>query len=167
MKGGRKLVLLNELVLDISEFINYHPGGRFVLKTNTGRDISKYFYGGYCLEDNQGARPGEGYNHSNYARMIVEGLIVGVYQPETQLEVVTCQIDLKRTKMLNSSTGTIFLENKLKHAVPNFRNFYKGFKMMGKHFKIRSSLNRNVHRHYTICNTMQPAMYTELVECLT
>lgn len=60
VKAGRKLMILNEMVLDVTEFINYHPGGRFVLQINTGRDISKFFYGGYCLEDNNGPRPAEG-----------------------------------------------------------------------------------------------------------
>ena len=38
--------------------------------------------------------------------------------------------------------------------------------MIGKHFKLRSMLNRDVHRHYTLCNTMRPAMYNGLIECL-
>lgn len=72
-------MILNEMVLDVSKFIDYHPGGKFVLQVNTGRDISKFFYGGYCLEGNSGGRPAEGYMHSNYAKLIVNDLIVGVY----------------------------------------------------------------------------------------
>lgn len=45
-------MILNEMVLDVTKFIDYHPGGKFVLKINNGRDISKFFYGGYCLEGN-------------------------------------------------------------------------------------------------------------------
>lgn len=71
VKKGRRLVILNEYVVDIGEFTEYHPGGKFVMCINVGRDISKFFYGGYCLEDNNGGRPAEGHNHSNYARMIV------------------------------------------------------------------------------------------------
>ena len=46
----KKLVILDDLVLDVSEFVNAHPGGRFLLERNSGRDISKFFYGGYSLE---------------------------------------------------------------------------------------------------------------------
>lgn len=38
--------------------------------------------------------------------------------------------------------------------------------MQGKHFKIRSTKNMEVHRHYTICNTMRPQMYNSLLACL-
>jgi len=40
---------------------------------NIGRDISKYFYGGYILENQVGISP---HTHSNVARKIVNSLIV-------------------------------------------------------------------------------------------
>jgi cytochrome b involved in lipid metabolism len=43
---GHKLVILDELVLDVGSWVSRHPGGRFVIKQNIGRDISKYFHGG-------------------------------------------------------------------------------------------------------------------------
>lgn len=57
IKAGKKLVVLNDMVLDITKFIDYHPGGKFVLNINSGRDISKFFYGGYSLEGNASASP--------------------------------------------------------------------------------------------------------------
>jgi cytochrome b involved in lipid metabolism len=39
-------------VLDVTKFLNEHPGGKFVLEHNIGRDISKYFYGGYSMDGN-------------------------------------------------------------------------------------------------------------------
>jgi len=51
------LILLDNLVLNVGGFIDQHPGGRFVIQHNLGHDISKYFYGGYCLEDNTGPIP--------------------------------------------------------------------------------------------------------------
>jgi len=64
--------------------------------------------------------------------------------------------------MWNKTTGTVFFESEK----PMFKNFHEGLTMNGKHFKIRSLLNMEVHRHYTICNTMQPEVYNSLVECL-
>jgi len=52
IENGSNLVILDNLILDITDFINEHPGGRFVLKHNIGKDISKFFFGGYCLEGN-------------------------------------------------------------------------------------------------------------------
>jgi cytochrome b involved in lipid metabolism len=79
VSSGRKLVVLDELVLDLGSFISRHPGGRFVLKQNIGRDVSKYFYGGYSLEGNLGAAPAQGYRHSNYARIIVNQLAIATF----------------------------------------------------------------------------------------
>jgi len=93
LKAGKKLVILNDMVLDITKFINYHPGGKFVLNINSGRDISKFFYGGYCLEGNGAGGPAHGYNHSNYAKMIVNSLVVGLYQVETEPKIVKCRVN--------------------------------------------------------------------------
>jgi len=57
IKNNIPLLLLDNLVLNVGEFMNQHPGGRFVIRHNVGHDISKYFYGGYCLEDNLGPAP--------------------------------------------------------------------------------------------------------------
>lgn len=50
IKHGEKLVILDNLVLNVREFMTYHPGGRFVLQKTVGTDISKFFYGGYSLD---------------------------------------------------------------------------------------------------------------------
>jgi len=57
-------MILDNLVLNVSEFLNEHPGGRFVIRKNIGRDISKFYYGGYCLEGNLGKKPAQGWAHS-------------------------------------------------------------------------------------------------------
>ena len=80
--NGRKLVVLDDLVLDVDAFISQHPGGRFVLQHNIGRDVSKFFYGGYSLEGNLGQRPAKGHPHSALARMIVNDLAIAKYCPE-------------------------------------------------------------------------------------
>lgn len=45
-------MLIDNLVIDVKDFINVHPGGRFVIRHNVGTDISKFFFGGYALEGN-------------------------------------------------------------------------------------------------------------------
>ena len=45
----RNILVLDNQVLDIERYAGAHPGGKFVLTKNYGRDISKFFYGGYKL----------------------------------------------------------------------------------------------------------------------
>jgi hypothetical protein len=73
-KGKRHLVLLDDLVLDATDYAPYHPGGKFIIERTRGTDISKFFYGGYNLEP---ANNGENYNHTNYARAACNSLIIG------------------------------------------------------------------------------------------
>ena len=49
IKKGELLVVLDDLVLSLGTYISSHPGGTEVLKRCNGRDISKYFYGGYRM----------------------------------------------------------------------------------------------------------------------
>lgn len=95
IKSGSKFVILDDMVINVADFIGHHPGGRFVLTHNIGRDISKFFYGGYCLEGNTGPNPSSGYTHSNYARMVVNKLIVA--QLERDPETILCKVNQKRS----------------------------------------------------------------------
>ena len=54
----------------------------------------------------------------------------------------------------NSTTGTIKFENVDNKRVQCFLNFRSGFDSLGKHYKLRSEKNLEVHRQYTISNTM-------------
>lgn len=81
LRSGEKLVILDNLVLDVKEFINHHPGGRFVIRQNVGQDVSKYFFGGYNLEDNLDGVT-LGHRHTNYAALIVNDLVIAVYEKD-------------------------------------------------------------------------------------
>lgn len=87
---GVPLVLLDNLVLNVGQFINQHPGGRFVIRHNIGHDIGKYFYGGYSLEDNLTRLSPQGHVHSQTARTIVNDLIVAVYEDDIQTSTLVC-----------------------------------------------------------------------------
>jgi cytochrome b involved in lipid metabolism len=52
------------MVLDFGDFAMYHPGGKFVLEKNVGRDITKFYYGSYSMIN--GLSTGRGLHiHSN------------------------------------------------------------------------------------------------------
>ena len=57
VENGRKLLLFDNLVLDLDGYERLHPGGKFVLNRNVGRDISKFFYGGYAMVNYPGVKP--------------------------------------------------------------------------------------------------------------
>lgn len=46
---GRPLVIFDNLVLDVGDYPAHHPGGKFNFTHNYGRDVSKFFFGGYNL----------------------------------------------------------------------------------------------------------------------
>jgi cytochrome b involved in lipid metabolism len=48
---GEKLVILDDVIINLTRFITAHPGGSEVLNENIGRDISKYYYGGYRMKN--------------------------------------------------------------------------------------------------------------------
>lgn len=65
-------MILDAYVLDVTYFMDEHPGGRFSLEHNIGRDISKFFHGGYSLENTNFVA---NHTHSSDARKIVESLV--------------------------------------------------------------------------------------------
>lgn len=54
---GRDLVIFDNLVIDIDGYAKIHPGGKFNINHNLGRDISKFFFGGYQLVNVKGIQP--------------------------------------------------------------------------------------------------------------
>lgn len=55
--AGKQLVIFDNLVLNLNGYEKVHPGGKFNLTHNYGRDISKFFFGGYNLVQVKGLRP--------------------------------------------------------------------------------------------------------------
>jgi Cytochrome b5-like Heme/Steroid binding domain len=163
---GQQLMILDEVVLDVSSFVSHHPGGAFVIKHNIGRDISKFFHGGYSLDGNLGSKPATGYKHSNYARMIVNSLIVAQFEKEKLVSTTNCVMDHRQSMLINSTTKVLFLQSDDSRPVPNFKRFFPGLSNLGKHFLVRSLMGNKPARHYTVCNVMHPHVYWELVKLL-
>jgi cytochrome b involved in lipid metabolism len=99
---GEELVVLDDMILDVSEFKSEHPGGRFLIEHNVGRDVSKYFYGGYTLEQGTGLIP---HRHTNTARTIVNGLVVGRLIEKAQ----TFNARISATQVINHFSKTFIM----------------------------------------------------------
>lgn len=94
-------MVLDDLVLDVRSFKSEHPGGQFLIEFNIGRDISKFFYGSYVLENNSGSMP---YIHSNVARSIVNSLIIGRMSHKANKFTATVE-----SKTVLNSTSSVFI----------------------------------------------------------
>ena len=49
VENGDTLVICDNLVLRTAGYERIHPGGKFVIRKNFGRDIAKFYYGNYAL----------------------------------------------------------------------------------------------------------------------
>ena len=79
---GKRLVIFDNLVLNLNGYERNHPGGKFNLTHNLGRDISKFFFGGYKLVNVPKSSP---YTHSAGALDIVKTLVVGVIKGQEHI----------------------------------------------------------------------------------
>lgn len=166
--NGQKLVLLDDLVLDVDKFIGEHPGGKFFLIHNIGRDISKYYYGGYSLEGNGGARPAKGHTHTTYADRIIKELAIARYLDSRQVATTRCRVREDLTQSINTTTKLIVFENceNDNEGVVNFKTHYPNNNFLANHFLITDLKRNNIARHYTICNTMRPHIYQAYIKAL-
>ena len=58
---GDSLIVCDNLVLRTNGYEKIHPGGKFVIRKNFGRDIAKFYYGNYALTNGKYVKP---YTHS-------------------------------------------------------------------------------------------------------
>ena len=81
IKEGKKYVLFDNYVIDVTSFISEHPGSSYVIEQTIGRDIGKYFYGAYHLESS--ASP---HKHSSFAARVLTKLAVAeISSPDSEL----------------------------------------------------------------------------------
>ena len=69
-ESKRKLALFNDYVVDLTAYAFEHPGGKFVIQQSDKKEIGKYIYGAYSMENNVSP-----HKHSLMAMNIVEKLI--------------------------------------------------------------------------------------------
>ena len=120
-----ELVILDQFVLDVSSFMGEHPGGRFVLKHCIGRDISKFFYGGYSLDGNIGKdKPNRGHFHSAFARKIANSLIIAHFEKETNRVTTICRLREDRIYNVSPIIKTFFMQAVDKRPTDNFKKHY-------------------------------------------
>lgn len=83
VKAGQKLVIYDNLVLDTADYYHMHPGGKFNILHNIGRDITKFFNGAYILVNDKKNKP---YTHSAAALDIIKGMIIGDLNGQSRIK---------------------------------------------------------------------------------
>lgn len=186
--NGDKLVILDNLVLDVGSFAYAHPGGAFLIEYNVGRDIGKFFYGAYALDGNSNDPKAktERHNHSNIARKIVNRHIIGVLTSKTIVgyrqmvsdtasSATRFKIDQAKTMRVNESTRSFVFDSITTKSLVGVQNYYSDLSTLGKHYHVASlganlqpvtSHGRVLRRHYTIANCMRREFYHQLLTLL-
>ena len=90
------------MILDIGRYQYLHPGGMFLLSYNVGRDISKFYYGGYQLQNKSFVKTH--HNHTALAHQVVKTLVVGILNDKA--EEFQALVDNKKT-VKHTSVHTI------------------------------------------------------------
>ena len=120
------------------------------------------------MEDNlSSSKPASGYKHSYYAKIIVSDIAIAVYEPDTEVSTVECQVRQDLSRNVNASTKTIVFESIDQTAQTNWKSYFRDTTFIGKHFLVRNlDGGSKKARHYTICNVMRPDVYTRYVNSL-
>lgn len=73
--SGKNVIIIDNIVHDVTVFVNNHPGGS-IIKSYVGTDATAVFYGGV-------------YDHSNAAQNLLSTLRLARYQPDASTESLT------------------------------------------------------------------------------
>lgn len=124
----RNLVILDNLVLNFGEFHHYHPGGRFMLMKNRGRDISKFFYGGYRLVNDKDDM-NIPHTHSPTATKVAQEMVIAFLKDQKDVKETIAVISSKIR--IASSTQIMVLEELTGETCKFFKRWQPDIKKLG------------------------------------
>lgn len=130
-------IILREAVYDVSDF--NHPGGQYILERITGREIGRYFYGGYPITDLQIKM----HIHSQYAINYIETRYIGdfkneacpiLYYEDKALEANDKHIwKFEEYRRMTGDTGLFLFQSHFFQV----RQFMRGVQWLGRYFYIK------------------------------
>lgn len=152
VKRGKKLVFLDTHILDISSFIDSHPGGSYLLADSIGEDYGKYIYGVNGLEATH-----TGFAHPSFVWTFVSLMKVGevgyhlgvVHKNSGPPDLHNMRWTLaSKTPMAPNVSRFAFVSDEMfiNHAP-------KGLDWIGTHFRVTAdfAMGQRVHRYYSLC----------------
>ena len=96
----------------------------------------------------------------------MNSLAIATFHKDVIVQNTVCLIIRNISTKVTQDLSFIHLQSKDKQVVPNFKHFYSGLSMLGKHFLVRTVDKDRTARHYTICNVLRPKVYDELIRLL-
>lgn len=137
IKDGKQYVIVDDLVVDIGPYAYAHPGGAFLIEYNIGRDVSKFIFGSFALDQNHNdpKAPNNRWNHSNMARKIINRHAIGA-MIRTNTACGTFKICHQEIHYVNDFTRCFPFKSMYGQVLPGVQNFYDDLAIMGKHYHI-------------------------------
>lgn len=142
IKNKIKIAFLDNYIVDITDFIAYHPGGQINLLEATNYDISRYLSATAAINSN--FEPNS-HKLSTYQH-IFEKMIIGVFSDDNKLVMykqVTEYVEdeevyLSQTRKIAKSTNEFKFTLKNKNSNYNFSRFLPGYDWVGRHYAVKS-----------------------------
>ena len=115
VSAGACWIVIDKYVFDVTKWQFSHPGGRKILLDNVGTDCTKMFYG---LKEVPGLNK---YAHTEWAKKIMAGMIVGEVPPVT---IVKAETTFQRNRQVSvQQSGNSDQKRKSGFANRNFNKY--------------------------------------------
>lgn len=163
LESNRKLALFNDYVIDMTNYRFEHPGGKAMIDQCVGKDIGKFIYGAYSIEDC--VNP---HTHSFVAHKIITRLVCAKLTTEVKDEELSFNESINEVEILSSNklkqTEKIKIIAKVENvfelqpgvyrvrlgdSFTKFHIFSQGLELACKCYLLTSVKNQ-VSRYYTI-----------------
>ena len=127
------MVVLDDLVIEVENYKQSHPGGKDVMDTNIGRDVSKFFYGGYSM-----SKHSYPYAHTQSAVKVLSTLVkyrltASVFGTDQAAQTFVAVLS-SRTAIVPNVIHTVTFKAATK--VIGLQKHYSDIDMIGRHFLV-------------------------------
>ena len=165
LKKQRKIVFFDNYIIDVTDFIEFHPGGQIHLIETLNHDVSRYLDATAAINPSFDPRS---HMVSTYQH-IFDTMIIGQIMNNSNLIVNSEIIDEKFNPV--SSRKIAKDTNEFRYGLisknPNIRfsRFLQGYQWVGRHFAVIkilikvSSVSLNKTRYYSICLCLNEIVY--------
>lgn len=145
--------------MDVADYIDEHPGGKRLISDNIGRDVSKFFYGGYAMGKN-----GYPYAHSQEALSLVfrKLAIARLVYKNDGAPKFSANLAARKEIVSNVFTVTFGMERR----IPGVQSYYSDLDLIGRHYLVWSKDLKDKKRQYTICNVLDTGVYKEYIKAI-
>ncbi len=164
-KKNKKFVIYENLICDVGNYIESHPGGKNLISDNLYSDIGRYMTGTQAYSSKF-----HNYSHNYrtflylieklaYAELKDDNKIVMNHKMMSQFLNNNFNVDSKREIATNTYEYK-FITNEFV-----FSRFLIGHQWIGKHFSVTSK-RLNKTRYYTLCLVLEEKLYNKHNELL-